>query len=315
MKKTIYTLLFGCLMIFQPSFASDVYPIAIFDFDAKSRHLKDLGKNASSIVFSELVVNPNLTLVDREELSKLYDEASLNLSGMVNSQQANQIGQLTGAKIIVTGSVFEIENKLMIVAKIIGSETGKVLGASVRGAANDSIFTLAEQLSSEIAETIAGSGHTLVAKTLTTQDRITALKEKLTTGKKPTLVVHIKEHHINRAVIDPAAETEMIYFSKSSGFEVFDNETEESKLANIKIVGEGFTEYATRKGDIIGVRARLEVKAVDQSTNKIIAIDRQTELEVDLSEMIAAKNALQKASANIAERMLPILQSAYQTEH
>jgi len=49
----------------------------------------------------------------------------------------------------------------------------------------------------------------------------------------------------------------------------------------------------------------MEVKAVEQATGKILAVDRQTVIEVDLSEIIAGKKALERASAKIAERILP----------
>jgi hypothetical protein len=62
-----------------------------------------------------------------------------------------------------------------------------------------------------------------------------------------------------------------------------------------------------RRGNLVSVKARLEVKAIDLATDKIIAIDRQVAVEVDLTEQIAGKKALQKAAAMIAERMLPKL--------
>jgi hypothetical protein len=46
---------------------------------------------------------------------------------------------------------------------------------------------------------------------------------------------------------------------------------------------------------------------VDRVTDKVIAIDRQTAVEVDLTELIAGKKALQEAAAQIAERLLPRL--------
>jgi hypothetical protein len=49
----------------------------------------------------------------------------------------------------------------------------------------------------------------------------------------------------------------------------------------------------------------VELKAVDRQTGKVIAVDRQTVLAVDLSEQIAGKAALQAAAADLAERMLP----------
>ena len=71
-------------------------------------------------------------------------------------------------------------------------------------------------------------------------------------------------------------------------------EREESKLAYLDAQG-----------------ARLfrmkEVKAIDRATDKVIAVDRQTTVVVDLTEQIAGKKALQSAAARIAERMLPRL--------
>ena len=81
------------------------------------------------------------------------------------------------------------------------------------------------------------------------------------------------------------------------------------KKADIILKGEGFSEFAGRfqHGNLVTVKARLEVKAIDRATDKVIAIDRQTTVEVDLTEQIAGKKALQEAAAQIAERMLPKL--------
>lgn len=285
--------------------ANTIYPAAIFDFVEKSGHLSGTGEKVATVIFAQLATDPNISLVDREELSKLEDEATLSLSGMVNTQQANQIGQLTGAKIIVTGSVFEIDKSFMIVAKIIGAETSRVLGASVKGNVNDNIVNLTEALSAKIADTIKSKSDQLVAKAVKREDRIAALKDQLKSADKPIVKVTIAEHHINRAASDPAAETEMVYYCLETGFDVVAAEAEKNRQADVLITGEGFTEFATRKGSLVAVKARLEVKAVDGASGRVMAIDRQTEQEVDLSEIIAGKKALQRASAKIAERILP----------
>jgi TolB-like protein len=282
-----------------------VHPLAIFHFVEKSDHLAGMGEKVSDMIFANLSVEPGIALVDRNEMNKIQDELVLNLSGMVNAKQANQIGMLTGARIIVTGTIFELEGKLILVAKLISAETSRVVGATVKGNSQDSILSLVDELSVKIVDTLNNNIDILIAETVDKQDRIAALKQKLSSVEKPSLTIRIKEHHVNRASADPAAETEMILFSTESGFEVIDYHSDSARSAEIVVTGEGFSEFATRHGELVGVKARLEVKAIDQATKRILAVDRQTVIEVDLSEIIASKKALQKASAMIAERMLP----------
>jgi len=66
-------------------------------------------------------------------------------------------------------------------------------------------------------------------------------------------------------------------------------------------------EFAARHGNLVSVKARLEVKAVDRATGRLVAIDRHVSIGVDLSEQLAGKNALQDAAAELAGRILPKL--------
>ena len=106
---------------------------------------------------------------------------------------------------------------------------------------------------------------------------------------------------------DPAAETEMSALAKASGFELIDPEDGTEGKADVLIKGEAFSEFAGRVGPLVSVRARVEIKAVDRRSGKVLAVDRQTVRAVDLSEQIAGKTALQEAAADIAGRLLPKL--------
>ncbi|MDA3924479.1 MAG: curli assembly protein CsgG [Kiritimatiellae bacterium] len=284
-----------------------VCPTAIFPFAERGSGVRGYGSKASDILFASLVVNPDLILVDREDMKKTLDEHELNISGMVNPAEAVKVGHLTGAKILVTGSIIEADKTIYLVAKIIGTETSRVLGASIKGKTNDDFGTLVEKLAEKVAETIIMKEDQLVAKVVKREDKVAALKKVLGDRKRPVVFVDIEERHVGQATIDPAAETEVSLFAKECGFTIIDFESGNKKDADVVIKGEGFSEFAMRRGNIVSVKARLEVKAIDAKTDKVIFIDRQTAVEVDLTEQIAGKKALQTAAAEIAQRMLPHL--------
>jgi TolB-like protein len=311
MKKSIATLFVGVLMaaVTLTAAAEDqpaVYPTAIFPFAERGAGVKGYGEKVSDILFASLAANPDLYLVDRADMDKTLTEHELNLSGIVAPGQAVQVGQLTGAKILLTGSVIEADKALYIVAKIIGTETSRVFGESVKGRTSDEMAPLVEELAAQVAEAIKTKADKLVAHEVSREDRVAAINKALGKVKRPTVLISITERHVGQATIDPAAETEIALLCRETGFEVLDTGAPK-KSADIIIKGEGFSEFAMRRGNLVSVKARLEIKAIDPTTDKIIAIDRHVAVEVDLTEQIAGKKALQRAAAAIAERMLPKL--------
>jgi Protein kinase domain/Curli production assembly/transport component CsgG len=284
-----------------------VHPAALLGFREVGEGAFGLGERVESLLFARLVSRDGLVLVDREDLARTLGEAELNLSGAVRPGEATRVGQLTGARLLLTGSVVHVEGKkIHLIAKIIGTETGRLAGASVEGRI-DELDALVTRLADRIADTIVRAGDGLVAPTVPRVDRLARLREQLRGRKLPSVSVRIGEQHIGRLARDPAAQTELTLWCKEIGFEVLDSEAGGESKADVQITGVGLSALATRRGNLVSVKARLEVKAVERRTGKVLAVDRQTTLVLDLSEPLAGKAALQQAAATIAERLLPRL--------
>jgi hypothetical protein len=284
---------------------NDVLTVAVFDFDSKDEAVRDLGPKVATLVSANLSAQPDIITVERAELEKILGEHELGLSGTVSTESAAKVGQLTGAKVLVTGRVFKVEGQTMIVAKVIGTETSRVYGEMVQGGSGTSIVDLSAKLAEKIAGVVAEKGSTLVAKVPTREERIAKIKQALGDKKLPVVSVKIGERHYGPHIIDPAAETELTFILQQCGFKVADGDSKEKP--GLEISGEAFSAYGMQKGNLISCKSRIEIKVRDTASEKILFVDRQTSVGVDIAEQTAAKTALENAADALAERILPKL--------
>lgn len=284
---------------------TDVLTVAVFDFESKDEAVRDLGPKVATLVNANLSAEPQLITVERAELEKVLGEQELGLSGTVMPDSAAKVGQLTGAKVLVTGRVFKADEQTIIVAKIIGSETSRVYGEVVTGKPGAAITDLSAELAKKIAADVTQKGDTLVAKVESREDRVAKIKKKLGDKKLPAVSVKISEQHFGQFVIDPAAQTELSLILQQCGFTVVDSGS--TNKPDVEITGEALSEFGMQKGNLKSCRARIEIKARDVASGNIISVDRQTSVAVDLAEHIAAKTALQNGAGELAGRLLPKL--------
>jgi TolB-like protein len=306
--KTKYTITLACLLLaggMTRALAADVLTVAVFDFDSKDEAIRDLGPKVATLVSANLSAEPQLITVERAELEKVLGEQELGLSGTVSAESAAKVGNLTGAKVLVTGRLFQIDNKLIIVAKIIGTETSRVYGEVVNGKSGADITDLSAELAKKIAADVTQKGDTLIAKVETREERIAKIMTALGDKKRPAVSVRIEERHFGQPVIDPAAEIELTVLLQKTGFNVLDDKS--TNKPDIEITGQAFSAYGLRKGNLISCRSRIELKAHERSSGKILAADTQTCVAVDIAEQTAAKTALENAAVEIGARLLPRL--------
>lgn len=297
----------AALMAATISLRADQRPlsVAVFDFESKEEAVKDFGAKVATLLNAHLSTDPNLILVERAELEKALGEQELGLSGTVSQETAAKVGHLTGAKVLITGKVFKADKDLMVVAKVIGTETSRVYGELAKGPSGTSLDDLATQLAGKISITVTSKADTLVAKVQTREDRVETLNKALKDVKRPSVSVRIPEQHFGAAVVDPAGQTELAMILQQCGFTLVDEKS--SHKPDIEITGEAFSAYGLRRGNLISCKARIELKAQARGDGKIITVDRETSVAVDIAEQTAAKTALQNAAAELASRLAPKL--------
>ncbi len=80
-----WTTLFMLLLASPLAAADKVYPAAILPFAERGADVKDLGAQVTDLMFANLVAEPQMYLVDREDMDKVLKELELNLSGLVSA--------------------------------------------------------------------------------------------------------------------------------------------------------------------------------------------------------------------------------------
>jgi hypothetical protein len=300
---------------------------AVLDFQVNLPGNKDLGSQIADILTARLSIEDSFDLVERASLSKILDEQKLKLVGMVDQAQSAKVGKLVGAQLLIMGKAFAIDKKLMIVTKVVGVETGRLKGTLRQADLNKPLSEAIMLLSEDVAGVITKSAATLLPKDARLVDPLVALRKTLSTKQLPSVAIVIPEEHRRSRpapeVIDPAVETEIKKVLISCGITVVDTgrndladwakkamKTKDRawppalNKADYVIIGEAFSEFALRTGDLVTCAARGEINVIDRKTGKIIHADRHTDRGIDLAEALAGKTALQKTGRRLAVRIV-----------
>jgi hypothetical protein len=280
---------------------ADIIPVAVLDLDAADGKLKERGMQLALLISTQLSTMDGVATVERQDLVKLLSEQELGNSGMVDPATAARIGHLTGARVLVTGRVFTVAGETTAALKIMSTETGRVFGATENFTIEAPPAGPAGKLAAKVGEILKTKADVLIARPVTTDDRIARLKQKLAGRTLPSVAISVTEQHIGPPVIDPAVETEIGLILGRAGFTVLAGEA--VVKADFAINGEAISETGIRRGNLVSCRARAEVKVVARESGKVALTDRQVSWAVDTAEHIAAKSALQRAGAELAERI------------
>ncbi len=317
--------LLSFLLVATAARAAEPLSVAILDFETPTsrpasggsdllRQTTSPAKNASTgaeiavLLNAYLSASPHLMLVERAELGKILSEQELGLSGTINAATAATVGYLTGAKVLVTGRAFQVGPKNFVVARIISTETSRVYGETVTYADAEAFDSACQELAGKISGVIGSKADTLIAKVADPEEQVQRLQKLVEGQTLPSVAIDIPESHFSRTIPDPAVETEMRNVLAKLGFQVIDQK-ESTATPDITIKGEAFSEFGARKNNLISTRARVEVRVLRAADKELLLSDRAVAVAVDLSENIAAKEALARAARKLLDRVVPVLKA------
>lgn len=303
MKKTLITLALAILSHSSLNAETDPLPIAILGFETSDARRQSAATEASELLGVFLAQNPALYLVERAEIEKILGEQTLGLSGLTNPDSAARVGQLLGAKALITGRIIPTSDKTLVVAKVMSTETSRVFGETAT-AGND-LTEPTKELAGKIATLIEKNRKAFSPEIVTREKRMAALG-KVLKGNGRTVSVRIQEQDLGRPVIDPAAQTEFEKALIELGFKIF-NPSGEALAPDLRISGEAFSQPGARRGQLVSARARVEIRA-ESMDGSVLAVDAETATAVDTAEAVAGKSALQEAALTLLERIAPKLQ-------
>ena len=301
--------------------------VAVLDFHGPDEEQKQLTAALPGLVETRLGQVQGIRLVTRRELDKIQEEQSLDLAGLVQEGKGAAVGKLLGAEVLVVGRVAVIDDEILLTAKAIGATTGAFLPALARGKAQEGSIVLADRLADSL-RAVLEERHQEILPTHAADEkkREAELKKQLEElgGRLPQLAVHVPERHLEgrRPAPDPAASMALLGGLPRLGFRIapVTSEVERSWLeravkgkadfpapkaleADLAIVGEAFSEYAGRVGRFVSCRARLELKVYDVKTGAIVTTYVGKGSGADLSEIFAAKKALESLAKEAVFQM------------
>jgi hypothetical protein len=305
MKTTIAILFFGLLTVraFAVEPASAALTVAVMDF-ADDSGGKRFGGNVTALITAELASDTNLVMMDRGTLEKALKEQALGVSGLINSDTASKIGQVTGVKVLVSGQVITLgDNRLVIVADIVGTETARLLAVKVDGP-EDKLEEMISDLGAKIARaTVAQAADLVGGGKESNAARLGRIVKSVTGTNRPTVQVGFY-HPAGPDQPSYTANTEMGRILQRAGFTVVDGNSEAKP--EIEITGMVDVDGSTH-GELHTEHAVVEVKVRARRTGQILCMDRQESMAVDATQVGAQRSAQALAVDELAERILPSL--------
>jgi TolB-like protein len=293
----------------RPS-AAPAITVAVLDFDAGGAPA--LGPNggimAGELLAAALSARDGVHLVERTALRRALEEQTIGLTGAVDPATAARVRRLVGAQVLVTGRVLSIGNRLVVSARAVGTESGRVEAVLAEGRPGDDLRALSGGVAEKIARLLSERGETLVPghERARVADASADLARVLAGSALPRVSVRVRETVLNVEEPQSVAADELIAVLLAANIEVrrsrepglpveldeYLGKPEMPAGTDVMILGKAAGQFGLRTGDLVSVKARVTLTAVDTATRRVLAMTDSEAREVDVTPREAAVQAI-----------------------
>ena len=135
--------------------STETLAIPYFKNNAENSEYAWLSEALADMLTTDIAATKKIWVVNRLDLKEVLEEQKLSLSGMVSDASMINLGNLSGASLILTGSFTIYDDQIRIDAKVFNTETGTSQGAaSTMGSVQD-IFILEKKLAVQVLEALS----------------------------------------------------------------------------------------------------------------------------------------------------------------
>jgi hypothetical protein len=288
--------------------------VAVFDLDV----LKGVDIEPAALTDQAntiLSTMDKVVIVNRDQIKKVADEHKMALSGLVDTASAARLGAFLSANYVVVGRASRIGQSNYLVLKIVDVETTAQTTVAVKAGAEKGVEALLGSLSEQLGSKIRGLQKPIVTPKDKMLAKVRAAAASLA-GK--VFLVDVSETHVNRPLVDPAAQMAISNRLKLLGVKVImpkdpvdgwkKSLLETGKYGKQKVQflleGEGVSAFAAELHGMKSCRARVELRMIAVPGRNITFSDKGVAARVDLVEALAAKSALEDAGANALDAVI-----------
>lgn len=141
-----------------PALAASKPTVAVlyFDYQGESAEMRLLKKGLAQMLISDLSGLEPVQIVERDRLQEVLEELELTRSDKFDPETAGRIGKLLGARYLVLGGYFEVLGTLRVDARVVETETGRVIRSTGASGRPDEFLALEQRLAEGLQGILQG---------------------------------------------------------------------------------------------------------------------------------------------------------------